>query len=527
MEVQPHWRVCRWIERHIWDDKLMLLPRGTFKSSIGSVALPLWLLVHDRNLRILLSSGELANTKTWLSQITAILEKGPVFRALYGNWDENKRTETWHSTALSVAGRTLYTAAESITATSMRVTKVGQHYDFAFIDDLMNEKNVKQSEMIQAAETYIDLLLPILDPPRKIPGLPTPPQDTPGPRFLIGTRWHFDDAYGRTTAKDRAAQREGEPKQWRTYIRSCCAKARLIPKRQRTGRNKFLLTGPFFFPSRFSEKHLNKLQRITEAYEFSCQYLNDPMPEGTSVFNPAHFGFYWMEKDALGNWKGQRVLKGEVSPLPPALNFFTALDPSLGEHDDSDYCAFVTDAVDSAWNMYIAEVVEEHLIGNDAIIDEMFRIHAEWHPIRFGVESTQFQKSILLGFRAACRERNSWLNVQELKGSRMDKDLRIRGFEPHVVRGRFFLRVKAHTDLTLGWQDLYYALESGQESLADQMIRYPLLGRDDVIDAQAYIPHLMVPASDPAPPPKNDFTYTVMKEYWNRGPRRGGLLAPR
>jgi hypothetical protein len=518
MEVQPHLEVCDWLQRNLWVDKMLLLPRNTFKSSIGSVALPLWLLTKDRNLRILLASGELNNTKNWLGLIKNIIERSDVFRRLYGDFAANKREDTWHATAIAISGRTRFVAEDSVTASSITVSKVSQHYDLAILDDLTNEKNVRQKYMIDTAESYLNMLLPILDPPRGIEGLPKPPPASTGPRLVIGTRWHFDDVHGRIEAKVRASKRAHEKPEWHTYVEKCAEKVTLIPSKSRRGMKKFKIEGKLFFPKRLSVDFLNRIQAGMSVYEFSCQYINDPMPEGTTVFDPRDFCFYWVKQLEDGKWEGKRVNGKVITPMPETMNIFTALDPSIGKKDTSDYSAFVTNAVDSDWNIYCVEVIEEHLIGNHAIIEEMFRIHEQFHPSAFGVEAVQFQESIIFGFEQACRERKKFLNVVPLPDSTIKKDLRIRGFAPWTRDHKFFLRVRSETDLTLPVEDLYYALEPGQEILADQLIRYPLGDKDDVLDAQAYIPKIIFPAAFPAKPQPADNTFTQMESFWRRGP---------
>ena len=51
------------------DRKLIVMPRGTFKSSICSVAAPIWWLMRNPNERILLDSEVYTNSKNFLREI--------------------------------------------------------------------------------------------------------------------------------------------------------------------------------------------------------------------------------------------------------------------------------------------------------------------------------------------------------------------------------------------------------------------------------------------------------------------------
>ena len=499
MEMQPHWELCTFIQKNLGLDQLILLPRGTFKSSVTSVGLPLWLFWHERNLRILLSSFELQNTKNFLGLSRANIERNDKFRRLCGDWVPS--TETWHTTALSMGGRTKFKAEESLTASSIKVTKVSQHYDIAILDDLQTDKNMANREMINAIQDYLDLLLPILDPQTARP-LARKGMVKHGPRIIVGTRWLFDDIYGRMVAKEQRRRKDGKPQALKMLIRRAYNKKRTS----------------VYFPSRFSVSYLDDLQETSNMSRshFSAQYLNDPLPEGDQVFKLKHFGFYNSTECVIG-----RV----VRKLPKLFHKFTVLDPSRGETDDSDWSAFVTVAVDTDWNMFVWDVYRDRLIGNEPIIDKMFEIHKTHKPIRFGVESVLFQKSIVWGFKRACRARGIWFHVKALDtDTKVSKDWRISGFEPFVTNETVYLRVRDGIDLTVPKEQLYHALVDGQDALADEMLRFPRAQTKDCIDALSYMPQLIHPARGEAPKdPPDGLTFKALKDRVAR--RNRGLLS--
>ena len=499
MELQPHWELCQFIQKNLGLDMLILLPRGNFKSSIISVALPMWLHWRARNLRILLSSYELQNTKNFLGLIRAHIERNDLFRRICGNWESPG--ETWHTTALSLGGRTKFKAEESLTASSIRVTKVSQHYDLAILDDLQTDKNIASKDMIDAVQDYLDLLLPILDPQTEGP-LARKNLVKHGPRVIVGTRWLFDDIYGRMIAKEVKRRREGKPPALQMLIRRAYNKKRT----------------KVYFPTRFPVAYLDSLQEESNMSKshFSAQFLNDPLPEADQVFKLSNMGFYHST---------HRVMKGIIRPMPKLFHKFTVLDPSRGESHDSDWSAFVTTAVDTEWNIYGWDVFRDRMIGNEPIIEKMFEIHELHKPLRFGVESVLFQKSIVWGFKRACRVKGKWFHVQPLEtDNKISKDWRISGFEPFVTGNTVYLRVEEGTDLTLPNEELYYALVEGQDVLADEMLRFPRAQTKDCLDALAYMPQLIHPARDTTPQdPPDAMTFGMLKERLAR--RNSGLLS--
>ena len=499
MELQPHWELCQFIQKNLGLDMLILLPRGNFKSSIISVALPLWLHWRARNLRILLSSFELQNSKNFLGLIRSHIERNDLFRRICGVWENPDGT--WHTTALSLLGRTKFKAEESLTASSIRVTKVSQHYDLALLDDLQTDKNIKTREMINDVQSYLDLLLPILDPQTDGP-LSRKNVVKHGPRIIVGTRWLFDDIYGRLISKEQKRRKMGKSPALQMLIR------RAYNKRKTK----------VYFPTRFSVAYLEALQDESNMSKshFSAQFLNEPLPEEDQIFKLKHLGFFHST---------HRVMRGVVSPMPRVFHKFTTLDPSGGESDESDWSAFVTVAVDSEWNIFVWDVYRDRLVGNEPIIEKMFEIHEMHKPLRFGVESVLFQKSIVWGFKAACRTKGKWFHVQPLKtDNKVAKDWRIAGFQPFVTSNTVYLRVRDGIDLTQSNEELYHELVDGQDALADEMLRFPRAQTKDCLEALAYMPQLIHPAGAAAPkPPPDDITFDMLRERVAR--RNAGLLS--
>jgi hypothetical protein len=453
--------------------------------------------LKDRNLRVLLTSFDLQNTKNFLSVTKQNLEGNRKFQLLFGDWVN--KSDTWHQTAISLAGRTKIRAEESITASSASVTKVSQHYDLAIIDDLQTEKNVTSKELIDKAWEYLGLLVPILDP---IPGL-----DRSAPRIIVGTRWHFDDIYGRIIADEHRRKREGESPIFRMMVRKAINE-----------------DGNALFPKRFSLKILQRIKKDQNlsSYQWSCQYMNDPLPEENAVFKLTDCGFYTST---------HKVWHGMIEEVPPMYNNFATLDPSVGEYSDSDYTAIPVVGVDYQSNVYLRAMLRGHWRIND-IVNKMFEVHNTWKPYKFGIETVIFQKAVLWAFQDACKAMGKWFPVQELKtDNRVTKEARIRGFEPYVTRGTVFFQVREGTDLSLPPTELYHALveEEGnfQQTLVDEMTRFPLGATKDCIDALAYMPQLVFPAGVPSKPPPGPGTFGALERRLERMNRPRGLRLER
>lgn len=157
--------------------KLIVLPRGSFKSSLGSVAYPIWRLLRDPNLTILLDSEIYTNSKNFLREIKGHISASK-FIAIFGNligpkWDEGE---------IIISSRTKNRKEASITVGGIETTKVGQHYDLIIGDDYNSAQNSDSPEKCQKVIDHFKYNLNILNPG--------------GEYLLIGTRYAELDVIG-------------------------------------------------------------------------------------------------------------------------------------------------------------------------------------------------------------------------------------------------------------------------------------------------------------------------------------------
>ena len=483
IRLQPHWEMTQFISRYGYKyDTITLCPRGTFKSTVITIGWVLWIFTKNRDLRVCIDSAKQGNAKNWLGVIQRHCESNSAFRAIYGDW----LGTPWTTFFCSFSGRKRMVAEHSIVASSPETAKISQHYDVYLFDDVQIKENVTSKEMIDKVEEHCELSLPILDPQEALKDR-NHPGGKRGPRVFVGTRWHDDDIYGRMIAKEKrsylgkGANRRGRLK---IYNRAAAEKYTLIG-------DKFVLEGKLFFPDRFGPDYLEEIQSSMGLWEFSCNYLNDPLPEGMQIFKLSRFGWW--------NESGMRFSNGKILPLPGRVNLFTTIDPSLGEHADSDYSAFLTVGVDTEYNWLVQEVVREHLTP-DVFIEQMFTTYEKWKPFRFALETVAFQKALLYPFQEACRTRNQYIPVEQLQtDTRVKKDLRIRSLEPYVNAGKVFFPVDNAVPLTAPLDVLYHSVPKGVDVLLDELVRFPRGKTDDCADAMSYMPQLVFPASRPGP----------------------------
>lgn len=158
--------------------KLLVLPRGSFKSSLACEAFPIWLLLNQPNLRILIDSEVYTNSKNFLRKIRALLESDPLVE-LFG---EFKTHDNWNEGEITIAQRTIPNKEASITCSGVGAVKVSQHYDFIIMDDMNSPNNSATPEGRQKVIDHWKMSTSLLEPGGTI--------------VVVGTRYAQDDLPG-------------------------------------------------------------------------------------------------------------------------------------------------------------------------------------------------------------------------------------------------------------------------------------------------------------------------------------------
>src|SRR2546427_5789905 len=150
LKPQPHEEMTDFLERltfrredHEHQTKGMLLvPRLCFKTTLGSIALPILLLVQNPNLRILITAHVHDYAKEILDGIRNHLERNEKFKQMFGDW--RMGATMWSDDAITIGPRTDTTVKEpSIATAGVDKAKTGGHYDVINADELHTQKNIK------------------------------------------------------------------------------------------------------------------------------------------------------------------------------------------------------------------------------------------------------------------------------------------------------------------------------------------------------------------------------------------------
>jgi len=140
--------------------KIVIMPRGTFKSTLASVAYPIWRLARDPDMTIMLDSEIYTNSKNFLREIRQHLESNDLLRMVWGPW----KGPVWTEGEITIAQRRRNRKEASITVGGIETVKVGQHYDAIIGDDYNSPRNSDTPEKCSKVIDHVRYNLNILNP---------------------------------------------------------------------------------------------------------------------------------------------------------------------------------------------------------------------------------------------------------------------------------------------------------------------------------------------------------------------------
>ena len=391
---------------------IVLLPRNHLKTTQITICWTIQQLLNNPDLRIFITNERLENAKSFLREIKTHFEKNEKLRFLYGNLVNEK--EKWTETQIILKTRKINRKEPTIQTGSVDTSLVSQHYDIILADDLVSRNNTKTREQREKVIQYWKDLLSLLEPTGTI--------------IDIGTRWNFDDLHGWLIKQ----------KGFETMIVSC-----------------FDSNGDPIFPEKFTRQDLLTIKTEIGTYDFSCLYNNNPTDDETADFKRSWFENRYLPKEIAGK----------------QMNAFVTIDNAPSTKKGTDWIGIIVNLVDRE-NRWYFDLVLRFKGNTPALINKMFEINEQYHPIQFGVEQKAFEDLIKPYLDEEMRKRNQFFSCVELKDKGTRKEERIRGrLQPRFNSGAIFLKADA-TDNT--------------EDLVDELIRFPFANNDDLSDSAQY-----------------------------------------
>lgn len=452
-----HMEMCeRWQARIHKRFTMWLLPRSHLKTSIFTEAGVLWEAIVDPNLRFLVVNAKLENAIAILANIKTCCESNDVFRWLFPEYCYDLAPKSLQKRTKWLTDRIDFPCSKyagkkegNIECMSVGASLVSRHYDRLQFDDPVNDENTTTKEYRDKIDRWYKNALQLRHDANSIVR-------------LIGTRWHFDDLYSRRWKEEMARRKRQKANGLQVAPRYWIYHRQVVEQVDYGGETIAGYTNVRpIWPERFSAESIQDIREEIGSYIFSCQYMNNPLPEEDAIFKYSDIKFV------------------EDIDIPENVINLISCDIAVEETEQGDWWVITVASFDAMGVMYVREIIRDKLLTS-SFLEHVFALTKKWSPKRVSIESTAFQKTLNKTYRqesTKARINVPWVEVERGKSS---KRKRILALQPRVER-----------------QDL--CVEEGIKNsdwLIDEMTTYPRSTHDDILDTLADLEALFYAAPE-------------------------------
>lgn len=368
---------------------LLVMPRGSYKTTFATKFFPIWLAIKNPDVRVLIVSNTDGNARQKVSEIRSMIQNHPVLNGLWPNIKPDK--ERWSDSSARIQRESAWSEA-TFESAGVRTKLTGRHYDWIIeddtvapdLDDIKEEIVLPSREDINQAIGWHKLAGPLLVDAYK------------GGRLVVGTRWCYEDLIEHVEKKEET---------YAVFSRKAVENG--VPLVQK-----------------FSMVALADIKINLGSYMFSTLYMNDPMRPDDMIFRPE-----WILE----------VASTDIPRDHPDIKWFITCDPAISEKDSAcDTVIIRAGHLDN--RIYVDQCFDGKYTPQQTITRIIDLIELDEEKTKWvGIESVAYQKALALFCRDEMMRRGVIKPIKEIK-SRINKDIRITAMQPFFERGQFLIR---------------------------------------------------------------------------------------
>lgn len=389
MTKELHKPLCDFLQDEVTKRKIIVLPRSFLKSTLGCIAFPIWLSLHNPDIRILIVCNIIDNAMNHLRQIKAIFETNDLFRSLYPWIIPNIRKVMWSDHSVEVK-RTMGWGEGTFNAAGLGTNIVSTHYDVIVMDDILTGKkdSVTKEELMPSvleigrAIGWYKLSMSLLDTPSR------------GRMLYLGTPWALHDVV------DYILNEDGT---FTSYTQNVYKGG---------GYNKESKGNIPVYPERFNNEDLALIKKVQGSYIYASQYLLNPLPAEKMIFKSNYIQYF--------------------SHLPNMPYYvFTYVDPAISAKKTACNTAIITIARTYDNKVFVIDCIRERGMSPNKLLTEIFKVHRKFKPRFIAIESVAYQESIGINLKDKMKEDNYFFSIKaDVPTGDDSKDNRIRAMQP-------------------------------------------------------------------------------------------------
>lgn len=411
--------------------KMVLWPRGAFKSTVFDIAYASWLIARNPNIRILVCSETAKQARAFVEQCKDIIDS-KWYQDLFGkhrgkDWKQGSFVSNFRSDP--------HLKEPTLQATGVGEVRTGAHWDFVIMDDVCSQENTKTSESIEGLWFWFGETLAQLDPGGKL--------------LMIGTLHHYNDLYCRIQ-KDPAMS-----KRFEFSIHSWCDPISEDPDINRGEK--------LFFPGRLTRSYVSAQKAFMPPRLFACFYLNQPMAGSDQVFKPEYFN--------------NQVINDDDIPSAVWTYIFTdfAFIAEEKKKGKADRTCFWVVSLDVNRYAYVRDFYVGRWKPSDSvkIACDLWNRYHHLNMKGIVVEDTTHKELLVSLFEQVRRDTFVHPKIIPIGGRSQEvKDYRIEAIQPKFFRNEFYFAQSLRSQYIRKWKPL-----------VSEMTEWPFSKHDDIPDA--------------------------------------------
>lgn len=376
---------------------ILTLPPRHGKSQLSSIYFPAWALGKYPDLKFILATYGAELSEKMGLQTRDVISSEPyqfIFPGIELRQDQKAKAK-WMTNKNGS-----YTAVGAGGA----ITGVGGNV--IIIDDLTKSRDEAESETVQqfSWDYYRSTLYSRLE------GY--------GAVIVIMQRWNQKDLVARLLEEDEKVKAEGgEGEGWEVINFPAIAEEDEFDSKGQLLRTQ----GEPLWPSKFPIPVLENIKRTAGIYNWSSQYMQDPIATENQEFKDNTFK-YFKEEDIKDKY----------------VRYYTLVDPAIGQKKTSDNTVVLTIAKEvNGPNIYRIREDAGHFTPSQTV--DLIFLHQTAYRSDVFIETVQYQQALKFAVLEEQKKKQIYFIVKELKASQ-NKEVRIRGLIPLYQAGVIYHR---------------------------------------------------------------------------------------
>ncbi len=344
-----HKRLIEIAESPQYERISILAPRGHAKSTWLSIIYPIWMIVKNCDIKIIIASDTGDQAEMFLRAVKDELEANERLIDDFGPFCPKPKTgspNVWKAHDITVIRHSRAKEPTIVCGgTGKRI--VGRRADLLIVDDPLNDENTEsEKQRGKTLRWFRKTLTPIVNP------------DT-GKIIVIGTRKHPEDLHSEL----------GKNPRYKQFVFKALGEDGEMP----------------LWAERWPKERLMREKEEIGSLVFAQEYQNEPISEET-----AYFRREWLEKCYNYNARMMSHYDGKL-PVFTGWDLSVVAERSRAEEHDTDYTVGITIALGDDGTRYILDIYRERGLTPAQVIDVIKTKAGNFNPTLITIENNLFQ----------------------------------------------------------------------------------------------------------------------------------------